>query len=362
MSASRTPELRLDFTTISSEIRSLVTRRRELMMFVGSLFAAMGLFLQKVLDGELPESLRTLQQSAFFTYALFILVPTLIIALRIAKLHAGMVINGVFYRRALGSLTGTDDLAGQVRAARLNFMGMSAAMFWLVSFLAACATALLALSLHVAAPQAVGIGVLAWGAMGVVFGAFHARAGRFAMAAAARCQVEPFSAEENEVHLVESRGDSNRDLISVVGFAGLMLFSTLECITGLGRIDATQADIAPVDVQRFGPTIFNLVLLVTCVGCLVIYLRQATAIADFSVQLDPTDRPYQSFKLTDTLLGYLLLVFFFGVATHLAAFGHVSSSSRLLQIDAAAGIATLALYPLWMKWAAWKQTSKKTAA
>jgi hypothetical protein len=195
--------------------------------------------------------------------------------------------------------------------------------------------------------------------MAVVFGAFHLRAARFALSAAADCKVERFSLEEHEAHLVASRGDSNRDLISIVGFAGLMLFSTLECITGLAKIDAEKFDIAPADVQAYGPAIYNFVLLVTCVSCLAVYLRLAAAVADFSIQLDPTDRPYQAFKLTDTLLGYLLLVFFYGVAVHLAAFAYGTRDSRLWVVDAVAIATALAAYPARIKWAAYKEACRR---
>ena len=54
----------------------------------------------------------------------------------------------------------------------------------------------------------------------------------------------------------------------------------------------------------------------TCLFELVIYLRVRVAIGQFSLQLDPTDRPFRPLRLTDSLLGYLLLAFLFAVSVH----------------------------------------------
>jgi uncharacterized membrane protein YdcZ (DUF606 family) len=89
----------LDFSRVSAEIHSLVTRRRELLIFLGSLFAGMGLYLQNILEGKLPASLGLLEKHAFASFAVGLYVPSLLLALRLAKLHAGMIINGVFYAK-----------------------------------------------------------------------------------------------------------------------------------------------------------------------------------------------------------------------------------------------------------------------
>jgi hypothetical protein len=50
---------------------------------------------------------------------------------------------------------------------------------------------------------------------------------------------------------------------------------------------------------------------------LLIYLRVRVALGRFSLDLDPEDRPFRPFVLTDSLLGYLLLAFFLAVSVHL---------------------------------------------
>src|ERR1700730_14430327 len=99
--ASSAGSAMIDFTTVSREFRGLVERRRELFTFLGSVFAAMGLFLQNTLQGGLPASLGQIQQHVFAFYALMLMVLSLILALRMATLHGGMVLNGILYARLM---------------------------------------------------------------------------------------------------------------------------------------------------------------------------------------------------------------------------------------------------------------------
>lgn len=341
--------LQLDFSTVRREIRGVVARRRELTLFLGSLFAAMGMLLQRMLDGELPDALKSIEHSAFFMHALLVLIPTTLLAMRIAKLHAGMIINGVFYAHAVHSLK--PDAPSTSSAARLKWRGFSSSIFWLAAFLAGVESAVLVLSLHfepaVAAAAGGGFFLLAVGYFLLV----HRRARRFAETAILHCAIEPFSWEEVEDHLADSRSDANHDLITVVGFLGLMTYSILECITGLAKIQA-QVELESTDVQRYGPWVYIGLLLGVCFFCRNAYLRLAVAIGDFSLALDPTDRPFKPFKLTDTMLGYLMVVFFCVVAVHLAAFACRPDDLRLVwAVDAAAAAVLAAGYP-WRMWRA----------
>src|SRR6516225_8102328 len=87
----------IEFSPVTHEFRSLVERRRELSTFLGSAFAALGLFLHNSLQGGLPDSLKAIQQHLFADYAFALMVISLILALRMAKLHGGMVLNGILY-------------------------------------------------------------------------------------------------------------------------------------------------------------------------------------------------------------------------------------------------------------------------
>ena len=75
----------IEFSTVTREFKSLVHRRRQLMTFLGSLFAATGLFLHNVLKGKLPIALEGLKEYVFAFYALMLMVPALI--LEIGRAH-----------------------------------------------------------------------------------------------------------------------------------------------------------------------------------------------------------------------------------------------------------------------------------
>src|SRR3954466_7750944 len=135
----------IDFTTVTREFRSLVDRRRDLQTFLGSGFAAMSVFLGNVLEGKMPPTLRSVQEHVFAFYAFVLLVLTLILSLRLARLHGGMVLNGVLYARLMQASDGRGD---PVRAARHNVLGVSFLQFVLVDLIAGFAAVILALSLN----------------------------------------------------------------------------------------------------------------------------------------------------------------------------------------------------------------------
>src|SRR5438874_454451 len=136
----------IEFTTVTREFRSLVHRRRMLMTFLGSVFAATGVLLHNVLVGKLPRELSPIRQYIFSLYALMVMVPALILALRMARLHGGMTLNGILYARLMQEqdFTGKGD---PQRAARHNFFGVSFLQFLLMDLFAGASATLLALSL-----------------------------------------------------------------------------------------------------------------------------------------------------------------------------------------------------------------------
>ena len=90
----------IDFTTVTREFRSLVHRRRMLMTFLGSVFAATGVFLHNVLRGNLPRDLQPIQRYIFAFYALM------------ASAYPVALTVSVRPPRALGSTTGAGGAEG----------------------------------------------------------------------------------------------------------------------------------------------------------------------------------------------------------------------------------------------------------
>jgi hypothetical protein len=306
----------IEFTTVSREFRGLVERRRELFTFLGSVFAAMGLFLQNTLQGGLPEALASIQQHIFAFYALVLMVLSLILALRMAKLHGGMVLNGILYARLMQEQDFTRK-GDPVRAGRHNWFGVSFLQFILVDLIASFSATILALALFSPFWPA-----FCWGA-GVfvlwvlLYFRFHHQARTFAFRKIAAEPCAPFNRNEWEGHVSGSLQQANQGLIGEIAFTGLMVFSVFEALSGLGRIKAGDTDLATDLVKSHGPIVYAILMVVTCLLELIIYLRIRVAAGAFCVQLDPTDQPFRPLRLTDSLLGYLVLAFLFAVSLHI---------------------------------------------
>jgi hypothetical protein len=307
----------IDYTAVSREFRSLVSRRRELQTFLGSVFAALGIFLQNVLQGNLPPALGTLQAHGFAFYATCLLVPSLVVALRFARLHGGLMINGILYARLMQDQTFTRRGDPQ-RSARHNFFGVSFLQFVLVDLIAGFSAAILALALAAPLWLAVAIGiaiVLGW--LGL-YARFFRQAVRFALHKIATDSTAPFDKNEWQEHVAGSLEQANHGLLGELAFTGLIVFSVFETLSGLGGIkpNATE-ELTSEQIQAYGPLVYSSLMLVTCLLELVIYIRVRVAIGNFSLQLDPTDRPFRPLRLTDSLLGYMLLAFLFALSVHM---------------------------------------------
>jgi hypothetical protein len=330
----------LDYTTVTREIRSLISRRRELLTFLGSVFAAMGLFLQNVLQGTLPPSLGVLQNHAFAVYAFLLMVPSLLLALRLARLNAGMTLNGVLYQRLMmeQDFTRKGSLQSQQRAARVNVVGVSFLMFVLADLIAGFSVVILAAALHYEPWLATALGaglVLLW--LGIYL-YFHHRAAAFALRKAAAEGCARFERNEWEGHVSGSLEDANHDMIAILALVGLIIFSGFEGLSGLGKANAS--DLPTGQVRDYGPVVYALLMAVTCFVGMVTYIRLRIALGQRSLEADPTDRPFQPLRLTDSLLGYMLLAFLFVVSLHfLLVAGGLHEEAHwglLLAIDGAA--------------------------
>src|SRR5690242_3991444 len=139
----------LDYTNVSREIRSVIARRRELLTFLGSVFAAMGLFLENVLQQNMPEPYDKLIRHGFAYYALLLMVPSLILALRLARLNAGLTLNGILYQRLMQEQDFTRRATAESlrRAGRLNIFGVGFLMSFLTDLIAGFSAGLLMLAL-----------------------------------------------------------------------------------------------------------------------------------------------------------------------------------------------------------------------
>lgn len=305
----------IDATTVIREFHSLVDRRRELLMLLGSVFAGLGIFLQNGLEGHFPPALGTVASHLFAFVSLILMVASLVLSLRMARLHGGMVLNGILFARLMQEQDFTRR-GDPNRSARHNYFGASFLQFILVDLIAGFSAAVLAL----AAGAASAVAVLAAGGVVVLWLAayirFHDRAAAFALAKIATEPCGPLSRDEWEAHVSESLRGANNDMLSCISFVGLMLFSALEALSSLGHIERA-GDLRAEDIARVGPILYTSLMVLTCLLQMLVYIRLRLAVGRFSLDLDPTDHPFRPLQLTDSFLGYTLLAFLFAVSLHL---------------------------------------------
>ena len=97
-----------------------------------------------------------------------------------------------------------------------------------------------------------------------------------------------------------------------------MMFSTFEVLSSFGQLDADdRVDIPPKLAATYGPPLFAGLLLAVCLVNLFLYVRVRIALGRNSLRLYPDDDPFRPLRLTDSLLGYVLLAFLSAVALHL---------------------------------------------
>jgi hypothetical protein len=329
----------IEFPTVTREFRSLVHRRRHLVTFLGSVFAGTGILLQNVLQGKLPGVLESMAEYIFAFYALVLMVPTLILALRMARLHGGMVLNGMLYNRLMQGQDFTRK-GDPERASRHNFFGVAFLQFLLMDLIAGFSAAILSVAVNVDLVPAVGSGVAVFIIWLILYFRFHYKGAAFAAKKIATETCGPVDQKEWQTHISNSLEDANTGMLSDIAFVGLIMFSMFEKLSSLGEIKRETAGAAYAQIQTYGPWIYTGLMVVTCLFGLVIYLRVRVAVGVFSLQLDPTDRPFRPLRLTDSLLGYLLLAFLFTISLHLLLILLVPQLEQdrtvLLGIDAAA--------------------------
>jgi hypothetical protein len=306
----------IEFSTVSREFRSLIHRRRHLVTFLGSVFAATGILLQNVLQGKLPAELGSMGEHIFAFYALLLMVPTLILALRMAKLHGGMVLNGILYARLMQEQDFTRKGDPQ-RSSRHNFFSVSFLQFVLMDLIAGFSATILALAVGLDLRLAVLIGVWVFFIWLLLYFRFHHKGVAFAFQKIRTETCGPAEHKDWQTHVSSTLEDANTDMLSTIGFVGLIMFSMFEKLSSLGEIQQATAGPHYKAIQTYAPWIYIGLMLVTCLFGLVIYIRLRVAVGAFSLQLDPSDRPFRPLRLTDSLLGYLLLAFLFTISLHL---------------------------------------------
>jgi hypothetical protein len=354
----------LDYTNVTREIRSVVDRRRELLTFLGTVFAAMSLFMQDVLQESLPPPYDKIVEHGFVYYSLLLMVPSLILALRLARLNAGLTLNGILYQRLMQDQDFTRKATTESlqRAGRLNPFGVGFLMSLLADVIAGFSAALLVVALggigHLPAqvdtgagvphrfrlllrlltvlpmPALVGAGVVVLWVLLYIY--YHNRAVTFALRKISAETCRPFTRVEWEEHQAGSLEDGNKDMIAILAVVGLIAFSAFESLGSLGKVTGKDVNVSLESVKTYGPVVYGLLMAVTCLFGMLTYIRLRIAIGQRSLDMDPTDQPFRPLRLTDSLLGYMLLSFLFVVSVHFLLYEFLHEQlALLLSIDVA---------------------------
>jgi hypothetical protein len=325
------------FSYVSREIRSIVARRREILIFLASLFAAVGIYLQNLSLETLPDGLAMLREQALLTYALVVGIPSFLLALRIARLHGGMVINGLFYRALLRkSLTH-----------RLNLAGISTQMFVLSAIITAWAVWLFISGLGVNSWFSALIGLLAFLLLIGIFYRTDVESARFALTNLEQASLDHFENEEEIIeHQALSLQDANQDMLALLTFSGLMLFAVLQTFSGFGEAKILPPHFAQ-ETLAFSYLVLGLLVIFLCI---IMYLRLVLSVGQFALALNPADKPFSPWRLSDSFLGYLLLGFFAVIPAHLLLYSWLNATTW--GVSALLLLIIWLIYPLWQSLAA----------
>src|SRR5262249_15386775 len=168
---------------------------------------------------------------------------------RLARLNAGMTLNGVLYQRLMmeQDFTRKGSLQSQQRAAGINYFGVSFLMVLLSDLIAGFSVFILVMALYAPAWLAALIGATVVALWLALYLRYHSRAARFALDKAAGESCTPFTRNEWEEHVAGSMEDANHDMIAILALVGLILFSGFESLSGLGRVKSAAGD-NPIDL------------------------------------------------------------------------------------------------------------------
>lgn len=301
---------------IGREFRSLVYRRRLQMTYLASAYAALSYSLQSALHGGLPRQFGKLEGHLFAVHAGLLAILGIIMALREARLHGGMMLNGSLYWGLLGQQGMIAPPSTTIFSAPHMF-GVSGVMLAIAGSIASGSLCVCALAVGIP----LWVAVVSAGAVLMVLGWIQRRSEREAVDRARRQlqteTLEGFSVEEWHDHVLGSLDDVNQDMLTLIVLASLTTFAGLQNIAALGNMPAEmRSEFDVVALMAYAPIVYSGLMLVTVLLCVMGYLRLRIAMGDLSLQLDPWDTPFRAGHMTDSLLGYMLLSLLLSVAAY----------------------------------------------
>mmetsp|Transcript_2996 Transcript_2996/g.9842 ORF Transcript_2996/g.9842 Transcript_2996/m.9842 type:complete len:1278 (+) Transcript_2996:47-3880(+) len=367
----RTGERVLGAENVSREFRMLVLRRRQALEFLARFYIFIAIFFTRAASGSIP---KPLLDGYFVCLAICAGVPSFLVAVRFARINAGLVCNAVYWSHL------TEEEDGRRRefkskAKYINRGGVSYLLFVLVTIMAAVCTGVvfrLALgSTFLAALAALVV------AASVSFYADLAHTTMYRRAIA-RIRSEPRpvvhgpehaggASERDRLrravlsHKWGSLLDAHSDVAAIVLFAGTVIFTGSQIFTAFGGVERLLSDLhgqtVALSFARTLPALWGCATLLVSLVSLLVHRRLRRSIADFAKALDPQnirgDSPKWS-RISDLFLSKLLLGVMLILSVNLILFGWTPEWAMLI-VD---GV-LLAGLVLWDRADEWQMASER---
>ena len=303
----------ITFAQVSAEFRGLVERRRRHLSFLFSTMAAYSILADGALHGRLPKPIVAISGVILNVGAVSLMFLCFTTALREARIHKGLAYNGHLFQ-ALSRVAGAEAWNSRNRPWRFNPFGVSATLFAisLLSGLGLLAFNCAVVGLGWAGTMAAMVATAACG--GAYFWAQHS-AGTEVAAMKLRAGRK---LEHNRLawraHVAASIDDAHRDMLELIGLAGLVAFSGFQLLSGLG--DAKVISVGYLQfsrVEESAPIWLSGYMVVITGLTIVSYVRLRFAVGLFSRALDPSDRPFRASNIDDSFYGFLILLSLIGL-------------------------------------------------
>jgi ADP-ribose pyrophosphatase len=303
----------------------LVARRRAVIVLFCSIYAFMSVYLDEIFKGVSPRAIEALGPAPLAVYMLFLAALGVICTLRLSRIHYGMTLNGCY----CSAVEHGDIHHPDVEAAKtLNKRGVSTLHMLLAAFSASVAMAVAVALLGGRIEIAVIAGLLLFGGL---WQFFRSQCHQRAVAKATRdleswkSSLPAVQTRDRRRHDVLTLDMCQHDMLAIVSSIGLLLFSLLQTMSHFQPENVAAARAAAQDAnhlaltenaRRLSVVLYSMGVVIAAACGIGAYVRLRGAVARHSERLNQNDYRVHVATITDSFLGYLLLVTFTVLAVH----------------------------------------------
>ena len=311
---------------ITDEIVGLVARRRAVIVLFCSIYAFMSVYLDQMFKGSPPRAIEALCFLGPLTiYMLFLALLGAICTLRLSRIHYGMTLNGCYCAAVEHGDIHHPDVES---AKKLNMRGVSTLHVLLTAFSASVATAAVVGQWRGSAWAGGIAGLL------VLVGLWLHFKYRCHLRAVAKAErdlenwknsLPAVQTRDRRRHDVLTLDMCQHDMLAIVSSIGLLLFSLLQTMSHFQPENVAEARAAAQDAghlvlsegaRRWSVALYSAGVVFASACGIGAYVRLRGAVARHSQRLNQNDHRAHVATLTDSALGYVLLIGFTVLAVH----------------------------------------------